>query len=231
MDFLSLVSGGIDLYEAHGRASGLYTEDEPMKDFAPELRHLCKARTLGLGYGCGAGKFASVAEALTGGKLKLSPAVARQQVAAYRRQNPLIIDLWEKAERFVRKQAKNEPECAVIETRSEKPIRYWDVECSEKKDEMSGATIKGGPRKKLYGGLLVENLVQATARCCFGEMLKEAEEAGLPVCLHVHDSITVEAAESEGQAALALLVNIMSKAPSWAEGLPLAAEGEIRRHY
>jgi DNA polymerase len=143
----------------------------------------------------------------------------------------LIIDLWEKVERFVRREAKNEPECAVIETRSGKPIRYWDVEFSEKKDEMSGATVKGGPRKKLYGGLLVENLVQCTARCVFGEMLIKAEAAGLPVCLHVHDSITVEVAESEGQAALDLLVSIMSEAPAWAEGLPVAAEGEIRRHY
>ena len=231
MEFLSLVSGGIDLYEAHGRASGLYNEDEPMKDFAPELRHLCKARTLGLGYGCGAGKFASVAEALTGGKLKLSPAVARQQVAAYRQQNPLIIALWDKVEAFVRQQAKNEPECAVIETRSGKPIRYWDVEFSGKRDEMTAATVKGGPRKKIYSGQLVENLVQASAREIFGHMLIKAEAAGLPICLHVHDSITVEVAESEGQAALDLLVNIMSEAPAWAEGLPLAAEGEIRRHY
>jgi DNA polymerase len=65
----------------------------------------------------------------------------------------------------------------------------------------------------------------------FGEMLIKAEAAGLPVCLHVHDSITVEVAESEGQAALDLLANIMSEAPAWADGLPLAAEGEIRRHY
>ncbi len=79
--------------------------------------------------------------------------------------------------------------------------------------------------------MLVENLVQATARCCLGEMLIKAEAAGLPVCLHVHDSITVEVAESEGQAALDLLVKIMSEAPAWAEGLPVAAEGEIRRHY
>ena len=42
LDFLGLVRGGIDIYEAHGRASKLYKEDEPMAELAPEMRKLCK---------------------------------------------------------------------------------------------------------------------------------------------------------------------------------------------
>ena len=76
------------LYEAHGRATGLYTEDEPMKDLAPELRHLCKARVLGLGYGCGPKKFGQVAQALTGGKLNMTDSESRKQVKDFRNQNP-----------------------------------------------------------------------------------------------------------------------------------------------
>jgi hypothetical protein len=62
VDFLGLVRGGIDIYEAHGRASKLYKEDEPMAELAPEMRKLCKARLLGLGYGCGPKKFIEVAK-------------------------------------------------------------------------------------------------------------------------------------------------------------------------
>ena len=230
MPFLGLLAGGIDLYEAHGRASGLYKEDEPMKDFAPELRHLCKARVLGLGYGCGAKRFAAVAEALTAGNLTLDAAQAAQQVAGYRKQNPLIPALWQKLEDFVKASIpQTDGDVVVVDTRSGKPIRYFEVK--EEGGRLSGTTVRGGHRKKLWGGLLTENLVQATAREIFAEGLLKVAAANLPICLHVHDSITVEVAEAEGRAALDLMVKLMTEPPAWAEGLPLAAEGEIRGHY
>jgi len=230
LDFLSLVRGGIDLYEAHGRASGLYQEDEPMKDLAPELRHLCKARVLGLGYGCGVKKFGQVASALTGGKLNLSASEARSQVFNYRKQNPKIPELWKRIENYVRDRIpETDGEVVTVETRANTPIRYFDVE--DKEGELSGRTIKGGPRKKLYGGLLTENLIQATARDVFAEALLKAEAAGLEILLHVHDSLTVEVEESRGSEALELITSTLSSPPVWAEGLPLAAEGEVKKHY
>ena len=230
MDFLGLVRGGIDLYEAHGRATGLYNHDEPMKDLAPELRHLCKARVLGLGYGCGFKKFGQVAEALTGGKVKMTEAEAKKQVNDYRKNNPLIVEQWKALEDFVREQAKHTPECVVIETRCSSPIRYFNVQVDDK-GEIAAQKVRGQGRTKLYGGLLMENLVQCQARQIFADAIIRAEAAGLPVCLHVHDSITVEVAEQEGQAALDLLIQILTEEPSYMPGLPLAAEGEIKQHY
>ena len=223
-------SEGIDLYEAHGRATGLYNEDEPMKDLAPELRHLCKARVLGLGYGCGYKKFGQVAEALTGGKLKMTEAEAKKQVNDYRKNNPLIVNQWKALEDFVREQAKHTPECVVVQTRDEAPIRYFNVQVDDK-GEITAQKVRGQGRTKLYGGLLMENLVQCQARQIFADAIIRAEAAGLPVCLHVHDSLTVEVAEQEGQAALDLLIQILTEEPSYMPGLPLAAEGEIKTHY
>jgi hypothetical protein len=57
------------------------------------------------------------------------------------------------------------------------------------------------------------------------------EDAGLPICLHVHDSVTLEVGENEGQAALDLLIKILTEEPQSYPGLPLAAEGEIKTHY
>ena len=229
LDFLSLVEGGIDLYEAHGRASGLYKEDEPMKDFAPEMRHLCKARTLGLGYGCGAKRFSQVAHALTGGALTLSFAAARKAVLDYRKQNPLVTKLWEKLDQALRFFIEKDEDVGEILTPNGKPIKYFDL--SEKDGDLTAAVTKGGKTKRLFGGLLVENLVQATAREVFADALLKLEAMGLPVCLHVHDSVTVEVAEAEGEAALSALVQVLSEPPAWASGLPLAAEGEIKGHY
>ena len=229
LEFLSLVGGGIDLYEAHGRASGLYKEDEPMKDFAPEMRHLCKARTLGLGYGCGAKRFVQVAHALTGGALNLSFAAARNAVIEYRRQNPLVLKLWDQLEEALRFFIQRDEDVGEILTPNGKPIKYFDL--SEKDGDLVAAVTKGEKTKRLFGGLLVENLVQATAREIFADALLRLEAMGLPVCLHVHDSVTVEVAESEGDAALSALVQVLSEPPAWAKGLPLAAEGEIKGHY
>ena len=169
LDFLSLVEGGIDLYEAHGRASGLYKEDEPMKDFAPELRHLCKARTLGLGYGCGAKRFVQVAHALTGGALNLSFAVARKAVMDYRKQNKKVLKLWDQLDEALRFFIEKDEDVGEILTPNGKPIKYFDL--AEKDGDLTAATTKGGNLKRLFGGLLVENLVQATAREVFADAL------------------------------------------------------------
>ena len=229
LDFLSLVRGGIDLYEAHGRASGLYAEDEPMKDFAPGLRHLCKARTLGLGYGCGAKRFSQVAHALTGGKLDLSFAAARNEVMSYRKQNPLVLKLWDQLDEAVRWFLERDEDVGEILTPNGKPIKYFNLR--EKSGELLASTVPGAGDKKLFGGLLAENLVQATAREVFADALIRIEAMGLPICLHVHDSVTVEVAENEGERALEALVQALSEPPAWADGLPLAAEGEIKGHY
>ena len=228
-DFLGLVRGGIDLYEAHGRATGLYNEDEPMKDLAPELRHLCKARVLGLGYGCGPKKFGQVAQALTGGKLNMTDSESRKQVKDFRNQNPKIVELWKKCEDHIREEARQTPECATMICKSGKPIRYFDVKDDGR--ELTGQKVRGQGRMKLYGGLLLENLVQATARELMADSLLKIEAAGLPVVLHVHDSVTVEVAESEGQAALDLMIKLLTEEPLYMPGLPLAAEGEIKTHY
>ena len=235
-DFLGLVRGGIDLYEAHGRATGLYNEDEPMKDLAPELRHLCKARVLGLGYGCGPKKFGQVAQALTGGKLNMTDKESQIQVKNFRQQNPKIVELWKKCEDHIREEARQTPECATMICKSGKPIRYFDVIEDTQgtcygSGELSGSKVKGQGRMKLYGGLLTENLVQSTAREIMADSLLKIEAAGLPVVLHVHDSVTVEVAENEGQQALDLMIQLLTEEPLYMPGLPLAAEGEIKNHY
>ena len=83
--FPRISQGGIDIYEAHGRASKLYKEDEPMAELAPEMRKLCKARLLGLGYGCGPAKFVEVAKSYG---VNMTESQAKEQVLLYRAQNP-----------------------------------------------------------------------------------------------------------------------------------------------
>ena len=76
-----------------------------------------------------------------------------------------------------------------------------------------------------YGGKLVENITQATARDCLAEAVERLEAAGYPVVFHIHDEVVIDA--PPGRDSLEEVINIMRQVPSWAEGLPLNADGWV----
>jgi DNA polymerase I-like protein with 3'-5' exonuclease and polymerase domains len=53
----------------------------------------------------------------------------------------------------------------------------------------------------------------------------------LRVALTVHDAAVVVAPEDEAETAKALITGIMSKAPEWATGLPVACEAGVGETY
>lgn len=104
------------------------------------------------------------------------------------------------------------------------------VDFNGKRVSRSGQTsyeLKYGTGKKVYGGLLVENVVQSMSRDILVIALHRAELSKYPVVLHVYDSITVRVPKAKAKKALALLEGMLSKAPPWAKGLVLGAEGHI----
>ena len=82
-----------------------------------------------------------------------------------------------------------------------------------------------------YGGKLTENIVQAISRDILAHGMMLAEEVGLPIVGHVHDEILCEVRDEEDRAGLNDLKWAMSETPSWAPGLPLAAEGYEGKMY
>ena len=79
-------------------------------------------------------------------------------------------------------------------------------------------------RLKLYGGLLAENLVQATARDVFAEHLLELEDTpGVTILFTCHDEAVLQVDENISANDIQ---KIMSKTPSWLEGCPIAAEAK-----
>lgn len=92
-------------------------------------------------------------------------------------------------------------------------------------------TTKIWERVDTYGGKLVENIVQAIARDLLAESLMKLDAAGFNIVMHVHDEVVAEVFYDESKMELKKMCRIMSEPVSWAEGLPLAADGYVTDYY
>lgn len=90
-------------------------------------------------------------------------------------------------------------------------------------------TSKAWCRQETYGGKLVENIVQATARDCLAEAMLRLDAAGYRILMHVHDEVIIEA--EKGKADLNKVIRIMSENEPWNRGLPLNADGYKTDYY
>ena len=99
-------------------------------------------------------------------------------------------------------------------------VEAWSVDSKTKK----------WTKRSIYGGLLMENVVQATARDLMADAMLRLESGGkyIPL-LSVHDEIITEADEKTADPRE--LERIMCELPAWAEGCPVAAEGFAARRY
>ena len=91
-----------------------------------------------------------------------------------------------------------------------------------------GYTInRAWQRIDTYGGKLTENVVQATARDLLLDAMFKVDDKGIKIIGTEHDEIIADVPADKAEATLELLHNCMTDAPTWAKGLPVAAEGFI----
>ncbi|CAB0666595.1 DNA polymerase [Corynebacterium diphtheriae] len=85
-------------------------------------------------------------------------------------------------------------------------------------------------RLEIYGGKLVENIVQAIARDLLVTGMHAVAEAGHKIVMHVHDEIVIDEPADSGFTATDAC-ELMSTLPTWAQGLPLDADGHECDYY
>lgn len=222
---LDLLRTGVDVYEAHARATMGYNDSRPLKEVDKSLRQLAKARVLGLGFGCGAKKFQVVAKMMAG--LDIEASEAERIVADYRSSNPKITTLWRSLQRALEKSAG-----ASLNVRLPKGRTLTYREIKGERGEFSGVIPRNGKmmRSKLYGGLLAENLTQAFARDIFMDRVSILS-GRYEVILRVHDEVVCLVDESEADAALKDIESTMATAPEWCADLPVGAEAALTKQY
>jgi hypothetical protein len=248
-DLLDKVSAGQSVYEAHARATMGFTGEH--LDKSSDLYALAKARILALGYGCGSDRFISMAwdlariditkddpewiesvDPVTQEKTKQSGygTTSRRIVNEFRSQNPRIIGLWRKLDEGFRQSL---GEDFRIQLPGGRKLRYEHVRANIRlePDPKTGKTRRvnvftagvGGKRYSFYGGMLCENLVQATARDVFGEQLVRMDRSGLPILFHCHDEAILEV---DREVSAMDIEQEMSFCPDWLKGCPIAAKAK-----
>ncbi|MDA5386972.1 DNA polymerase [Loigolactobacillus backii] len=95
---------------------------------------------------------------------------------------------------------------------------------------MGQGTHVGFTKLETYGGKLVENIVQATARDLLAQSMYRLEKSGYPAVFHVHDEVVAEVPD-EGDYNVADMREIMCRPIKWADGLPLNAAGFATYYY
>jgi len=211
-------------YQAHAEVT-MGWEGNNLKKEDPELYALAKARSLGLGFGCGAAKFVDVAKILAG--LDISIEEASEVVSDYRQNNPLIIRLWKSLDKAFRRSLNGD---YSIELPSGRVLNYFAITREAGKRfgyDYRACTTMNAVRYKFYGGKLTENLVQATARDCLRDAILEVEKH-FSVVMHVHDEVVVEVDDEED---LNKIKEIMRETPDWIHGLPLDCDGILTTRY
>ena len=101
----------------------------------------------------------------------------------------------------------------------------WDT---EKLSDAVTYESTHGYRKSLYGGLLCENIVQASCRDYTALAILRCEKDGIPVVLHIHDEVVVELPDEQS---FDRFMIHMTTPPDWSPDFPLDAEGGILDRY
>lgn len=236
---------GVDLYV--DMAKDIYHTAEISK----VQRQVGKTAILGLGYQMGVERFKATCEAAG---VNISLDLAKHTVQKYREKYEKVVHFWYDSESIIQKAmyenrkkhwlrkniiiertTVNSPDKIELTLPSGRKLIYWYPIIIENKFKRlalhyfsTDPVTKQWTLESTYGGKLVENIVQATARDLLAEAMLRLDAAGFDIVLHAHDEVVVEANPEES---VELVQHHMEVLPVWAEGLPIKTEAWKAQRY
>ncbi|MEW6903240.1 DNA polymerase [Trueperella pyogenes] len=234
---LDLFRAGGDIYcQSASQMFGVPVEKHGVN---ADLRQKGKISELACGYGGSVGALTAMGALDMG----LAETELKPLVDAWREANPNIVGLWYDIEEaaltaiHTRTRAKHrgltftvEAGIMFIALPSGRRLAYVQPSIGENQWGNPSINYWGvGVNKKwqvleTYGGKLVENIVQAIARDLLTHALHNLDNAGHRIVMHVHDEAVIDEPYNSG-ATVESVCKLMATLPTWASGLPLAAEG------
>lgn len=243
----------LEVFRTHGKiyeASASQMFHVPIENIkkGSDLRQRGKVAELALGYG---GAFGAIKAMDKAGSIPDEE--IPMLVANWRKASPNICKFWRTAE-IAAKTAIQERRTVklkngirfsyvnrilFIHLLSGRKLAYYDAAVETDPDGKESITYAGVDDQKhwgrleTWGGKLVENIVQATARDCLAETLKRVDRAGYTTVMHVHDELICDVPYLDGgnQVDLDTITGIMAQPIDWAPGLPLKGDGYVTPFY
>jgi DNA polymerase I - 3'-5' exonuclease and polymerase domains len=245
-EFAVTIFGGDADEIAKGAAEGR----EPFKF----QRQVAKSAVLGAGFGMGPAAF--VAYCWTNGKVRISDEMARQVIGNYREVNAPVVLLWRRAEQILELLYQGESsgefchgikygplekfhplagsiaKCPAIILPDMFPICYHGLSRVPSARGFEYSFTHNKKPKKIYGGKVIENVVQAYA---FAIMRWQAVEmfnrTGVRPAINVHDEWVFVVDRDRADSVKDALIDVMRTPPPWAPGLPLNCSAGIAENY
>ena len=165
-------------------------------------------------------------------------------VDQWRLANPKVVKLWNTCDRAAKTAIEEHRtvkiRCGIqfsyingnlfIKLPGGRKLCYWGAKIGENRFGMPSITYKGVNQTtrrwtdvETYGGKLVENIVQATARDCLATAMQRVSARGYSIVMHVHDEMIVDVPKEDTDAP-DIINSIMAMPIDWAEGLPLKGD-------
>lgn len=238
-DVMQWFKEGRDVYSEF--ASKVY--NKPVDEITKQERAVGKTCILGLGYGTGATKLQMTLKLMAG--VEIDEEESRRLVGVYRDINEKVIELWRDCENALHDIASwphlkkpyylGQHQCLLVTQEGIKLpnglyIRYpkLRLDTSETRPRFLYKSRRG--EVSIWGGSVVENVVQALARIIVGEQMLEVNKKYRPV-LTVHDAAVCVVPEDEVESAQEYVMKVMSTPPDWAKVLPVACEASYGDSY
>lgn len=234
---------GEDVYSSF--ASTVFGKPINKKDH-PDERFIGKTAILGMGYGVGWVKFQKTVQlqskAQTGKEIILSDDEAQRIVTAYRETYPMIPLTWKKLQNTIPQMTS--PNCQVLMTPliighehiklpSGLYLRYHGLQNVNNE----WTYTFGGKPKRIYGGAMLENIIQSLARILVMDAAIGARNqlakimTGADMAMQIHDELVFVVPDELARVTEQILLDNMTKRPSWGLDIPLAAEAGIGQNY
>lgn len=237
---LDTFAAGKDIYCA--TASKMFHCNVEKNGENGELRQKGKRATLSCGYGGSVGALIAMGALESG----MEESELQPLVDAWRKANPHIVNFWWSVDGAAKEAVIGRTTTSThgirfiyrsgmlfIELPSGRRLAYVKPKMGENRFggesityEGTNGTTKKWERLETFGGKLVENLTQATARDILMFAIRNMKD--YRIVAHVHDEVIVECPED---ISVDSICQLMSKTPDWAEGLTLKAEGYEGKFY
>ena len=209
------------------------------------LRQKGKIAELALGYQGGTGAL----KAMGADKMGLTDDELQDIVTKWRNASPHIVRFWYDVDAAAKRAIKEPGKTVIlrnikfyalygalfIELPSGRRLAYIHPSIGTNRFGSESIVHKGvGLNNKwedleTYGGKLVENIVQATARDCLSAAMMRLAKAGYKIIMHVHDEVVMEMPIGKGS--LDEVTRIMSINEPWERGLIKNADGFESNYY